>query len=146
MKLIRRRKKKQTPFERATGFVKLGVKGLAAQRLLRRGLRGYRFTKRAVPLAALGAIGLLISKKLRGGGDETPPYSAPATPGSTAGTSAPAAATAATDTPSVDGDAAAPGVGDEQPPDDASHTDDTLDVEAPNQSTPPPPEETQSTK
>ena len=140
MKLIRRRKKnKQTPFERATGFVKLGVKGLAAQRLLRRGLRGYRFTKRAVPLAGLGAIGLFISKKLRGGGGETQSY---AGAGASAGTSATAAATAATGTPSVNGEpasgpevsdaledagvsgegpdtpkeAAAPGVGDEQPP------------------------------
>jgi len=117
MKLIRRRKKKQqTPFERATGFVKLGVKGLAAQRVLRRGLKGYRFTKRAVPLAGLGAIGLFLSKKLRGGGSETPSYSAPSTPA----------------TPSA-------------PPADASHTDETLDVEAPNQSTPPPPEEATAT-
>ncbi|HEV2815472.1 MAG TPA: hypothetical protein VGW10_19600, partial [Solirubrobacteraceae bacterium] len=50
------------------------------------------------------------------------------------------------DGPDTPKEAAAPGVGDESgtsddaPPADASGTDETLDVEGPNQSTPPPPE------
>jgi hypothetical protein len=97
----------------------------------------------------------------------TPPP--PASTGATAGTSATAAATASTGTPPVSGngkatsgpaveealaDAGVEGSGPDTPeeaagasektveflpPVDASGTDDTLDVEAPNQSTPPPP-------
>lgn len=70
MKPILRRKKQPTTFERAAGFVKLGAKGLAAQRVARRAAKSYRFTKRAVPLAGLAAIGAVVAKKLRGGGDE----------------------------------------------------------------------------
>jgi hypothetical protein len=189
MKLIPRRKKNQpTTFERVTGFVKLGVKGLAVQRLARKAFRRYKFTKRAVPLAGLAAIGAVVLKKLRGGGaSSTPSYSAGASAGAASGqsaaTSAAAAATAATGTPpatngatagpdvsdalddaGVEGsgpdtpkEAAAPGVGDESgttgsgageasddateasPPADASGTEEGLEIEGPNQSTPPPP-------
>jgi hypothetical protein len=152
MKLILRRKKQQaTPFERATGFVKLGVKGLAVQRVARKALRRYKFTKRAVPLAGLAALGAVIAKKLGGGKDEgggsAPSYTGAST-GATAGTSAAAAATATTGTPPAENGAAASGPAETEAPDDpspsppadASGTDETLQVEAPNQSTPPPPE------
>ena len=180
MKLILRRQKNQaTTFERVTGFVKLGAKGLATQRVARKVFRRYKFARRIVPLAALAAIGAAVAKKVRGGGGEpsTPSYTG-ATSGASAGTSVAAAATAATGTPpaengaaasappvteapldaGVEGsgpdtprEAAAPGVGDESgtssassssdaPPADASGTDDTLDIEGPNQCTPPPPE------
>ena len=181
MKLIPRRKKSPTPFERATGFVKLGVKGLVVQRAARRVLKIYKFTRRAIPLAALAAIGAAIAKKLRGGdnasatGGYTPPQTGGGNvsgSGPSAGTSASAAATAATGTPPVNGDAAAPtapeaaatesgtkeaaaaGVGDEQTGGDKADTayesaekgetptDDELGVEGPNESTPPPPEKT----
>lgn len=179
MKLIPRRKKSPTPFERATGFVKLGVKGLVVQRLARRGIKTYKFTRRAVPLAGLAAIAAVIAKKVRGGGESPSSYTPPAS-SDTAGTSATAAATAATGTPPVNGsgtasggdvpealeqagvegsgpdtpkEAAAPGVGDEQSGETAdsaydsaeageSPTDDELGVEAPNESTPPPPDKT----
>jgi hypothetical protein len=189
MKLIPRRKSSPTTFERITGFVKLGTKGLVAQRVARRALRTYKLIRRIVPLAILGGIGAAVAKKVRGGGGggtSTPSYSPPpsSSTGSSAPTSAAAAATAATGTPpatngaaasgpeigdaledaGVAGDgpdtpkeAAAPGVGDESsappagesggkwlPPSDASGTDETLDVEAPNQSTPPPPKEADS--
>ena len=172
MKLIPRRKKSPTPFERATGFVKLGVKGLAAQRLARKALRRYKFTKRVVPLAGLAALGAMIAKKLGRKSPSSASYTTAGT-GSAAGTSAAAAATAATGTPpaengaaasgpavsealddaGVEGsgpdtpkEAAAPGVGDESgtseasPPADASRTEEGLEIEGPNQSTPPPPE------
>ena len=188
MKLIPRRKKKQaTPFERATGFVKLGAKGLATQRIARKVFRRYKFTKRAVPLVGLGAAGAIVAKKVRGGGSSPEPtttsYTAAGTgAGAPAGTSAAAAATATVSTPpaengagasgpavsgaledaGVEGggpdtpkEAAAPGVGDESgttgtssagdpaqvsPPADASRTEESLGIEGPNQSTPPPPE------
>ena len=192
MKLIRRKKKSQTPFERATGFVKLGVKGLVVQRAARRVLKIYKFARRAIPLAALAAIGAAIAKKVRGGGETpattgyTPPQSgsgnATGGGGGTAPTDVAAAATAATGTPPVNGDtaaptapsvtpddggkeAAAPGVGDEQPSASGAEsgetsggeeadsaydsaekgetpTDGELEVEGPNESTPPPPEKT----
>ncbi|HEV2814979.1 MAG TPA: hypothetical protein VGW10_17110, partial [Solirubrobacteraceae bacterium] len=99
MKLIPRRKQSPTTFERAAGFLKLGAKGLAAQRVARRGLRTFKLTKRLVPLAALGAIGAAIAKKRSRGGDSAPSYSPPASTGGSAPTSAAAAATAATGTP-----------------------------------------------
>jgi hypothetical protein len=186
MKLIPGRKSSPTTFERVTGFVKLGVKGLVVQRAARRLLKTYKFLRRAVPLAGLAAIVAIVAKKLRGGDSapSTPSYSPPASAGgSSAGTSAAAAATAATGTPPVNGDAAAgsdvtealadagvegsgpdtpkeaaaPGIGDEQTGggtekkaesayDSAeageTPTDSTLEVEAPNESTPPPPEKT----
>ena len=181
MKLIPRRKKSPTPLERATGFVKLGVKGLVVQRAARRIFKIYKFFRRAIPLAALAAIGAAIAKKVRGGDgpDATGGYTPPQTGGGnvagsgpSAGTSAAAAATAATGTPPVNGDAAspaapeavadsggkeaaAPGVGDEQTgggkkADSAydsaekgeTPTDGDLEVEGPNESTPPPPEKT----
>jgi hypothetical protein len=108
MKLIRRRKKQQaTPFERATGYVKLGVKGLAAQRLARKAFRRYKFTRRVAPLAGLAALGAIIAKKLRG--KDTPSASYPAASGPSAGTAATAAATAATGTPPAGNGAAASG-------------------------------------
>lgn len=145
MKLIRR-KQSPTTFERVVKVVGLGAKGLAAQRIARRGFRGYKFTKRAVPLAGLGALFAVIAKKAKGGGGGSPPsYSAPTSP--------PTATPAPDVTAPAEGkEAAAPGLGDESgtddagnatddaPPADASGTDETLDVEAPNQSTPPPPE------
>ena len=121
MKLIPRRKKTPTTFEQVTGFVKLGVKGLVAQRLVRRGLKGYKFTRRAVPLAGLGALGLFLSKKLRGGD----------TPSTTSYTPPPAPAATSAYDKAEDGD---------------TPTDDSLEVEAPNESTPPPPEKTKSKK
>ncbi|HEX8204733.1 MAG TPA: hypothetical protein VF587_01615 [Solirubrobacteraceae bacterium] len=194
MKLIRSRKKSPTTFERVTGFVKLGVKGLVVQRVARRGLKTYKFFRRAVPLAGLAAIGAVVAKKVRGdSGPSTTSYSAPASGGASsgggapAGTSAAAAATAATGTPPVNGagaaagpdisdalddagvegsgpdtpkEAAAPGLGDEQPGDEQSGggdkadsayesaeagktpTDSELQVEGPNESTPPPPDKT----
>ena len=122
MKLIPRRKKTPTTFERAAGFLKLGAKGLAAQRVARRGLKGYRFTKRTVQLAGLGALGMFLSKKLRGGGDvpSTTSYTPPPAP----------AATSAYDKAEAG----------ETP------TDDSLEVEGPNESTPPPPKKTKSGK
>ena len=95
MKLIPRRKQSPTTFERAAGYLRLGAKGLAAQRVARRGLKSYKLTRRLVPLAAFGAVVAAIAKK-RGGGDSTPSYSPPAGTGASAGTSAAAAATAAT--------------------------------------------------
>ena len=144
MKLILRRKKqKATPFERATGYLKLGAKGLAAQRLARKSFRRYKFTKKVAPVAGLAAIGAVIAKKARGGAG-TPPTTTPTPTSAPSGTSgdatATAAATAATGTspatdtapaaaPDLDGaledagadgdgpetpkEAAAPGVGDE---------------------------------
>ena len=164
MKLIPRRKQTPSTFERVVGYAKLGVKGLAAQRFARRVFRGYKFTRRAVPLAGLAALGAVIARKARGGSaPATPSYSPPPSPSTTpspvstsaTGTSpgddgAPAAGPDVTDAledagvegsgPDTPKEAAAPGVGDEQPP-----TDDTLDVEAPNESTPPPPEKAKKT-
>ena len=130
MKLIRR-KKSPTTFERATGYVKLGAKGLAAQRVARRALKRYRFTKRAVPLVGLAAIGAAIAKKVRGGGE-----SASATPSYTP----PPPATTTTETSGQDGGTAASAY--DSAESGEAPTDETLGVEAPNESTPPPPEKT----
>lgn len=155
MKLIPRRKKSPTPFERATGFVKLGVKGLVVQRAARRMFKTYKFTRRVVPLAALAVIGAVVAKKVRGGngpsaaGGYTPPQSGSgnvAGTGPSAGTSASAAATAATGTPPVNGDTAAGGDKADSAYESAEQgetpTDSELEVEGPNESTPPPPEKT----
>ena len=158
MKLIPRRKKSPTPFERATGFVKLGVKGLVVQRAARRAMKTYKFMRRAIPLAALAAIGAAVAKKVRGGdgpttsGGYTPPQTGSgnvAGTGPSAGASASAAATAATGTPPVNGDAA-PTAPDEEATRSAydaaeegeTRTEAGLEVEGPNESTPPPPEKT----
>jgi hypothetical protein len=129
MKLIRRRKKSPTPFERATGFVKLGVKGLVVQRAARRAVRTYKFAKRAVPIAALAAVGAAIAKKVRGGGETSSGTSYTPPPASTAsGAGAPG------------GDKA--GSAYDSAEQGETPTDGELEVEAPNESTPPPPEKT----
>lgn len=129
MKLISRRKKSPTPFERATGFVKLGVKGLVVQRAARRAVRTYKFVRRAVPIAALAAVGAAIAKKVRGGGDTSAATSYSPPPASTAsGGGAPGGEKAGSAYDSAErGD---------------TPTDGELEVEAPNESTPPPPEKT----
>jgi hypothetical protein len=85
MKLIRR-KPKPTPAEQALGVVSKVVRGLAAVRVARSAYGTYKFARR-LPLV-LGGLGVvagavLLSRKLRGGGDapqtETwSPASAPA--------------------------------------------------------------------
>lgn len=132
MKLIPRRKKSPTPFERATGFVKLGVKGLVVQRAARRAVRTYKFVRRAVPIAALAAVGAAIAKKVRGGGDTSAATSYSPPPASTARTASGGAAPGGEKAGSAY-DSAEQG---------DTPTDGELEVEAPNESTPPPPEKT----
>lgn len=129
MKLIPRRKKSPTPFERATGFVKLGVKGLVVQRAARRAVRTYKFVRRAVPIAALAAVGAAIAKKVRGGGDTSPATSY-----------APPAASTASGGGASGGEKA--GSAYDSAEQGETPTDGELEVEAPNESTPPPPEKT----
>ncbi len=135
MKLIPRRKQQPTTFEQVTSYVKLGAKGLAAQRVARRTLKTYKFTRRAVPLAGLAAIGAVVAKRFGGGGGETAPSGPPA----------PSATPVASPSPSASADpppSAASGASDTPPPGDASRTEESLDIDGPNQSTPPPPEST----
>jgi hypothetical protein len=128
MKLIPRRKQQPTTFERVASYVKLGAKGLAAQRVARRTFRTYKFTRRALPLAGLAAIGAVVAKRFGGGGGETAPSGPPAP--------------SATPAPSTPPPSAASGASDTPPPGDASRTEESLDIDGPNQSTPPPPEST----
>src|SRR5688500_6885198 len=178
MKLIRSKQQEPTTFERLSGYAKLGAHGLTAQRVARRGMRTYRFFRRAVMLAGIGAIAAIVAKRVRGrsGPEASGGYTPPAG-GASPGTSAAAAAAAATGTPPVNGaragadvsdaradaggegagpdtpkEAAAPGLGDEETgggekADTAyesaeagqTPTDSELEVEGPNESTPPPP-------
>ena len=114
MSLIRR-KKKPSPFERVTKVVGLGAKGLAAQRIVRRGLKGYKFTRRAVPLALLGAAGAVIAKKAKGGSDATPPASTTTSSASSAPTSTAAAAAATSTAVPQPTNGGAPASGDDVP-------------------------------
>ena len=97
MKLIPRRKKDPTTLEKALAIFSKVFQALAAVRMARGALRGYRFAKR-LPLLLGGAVAALFAaKKLRGGSGPdgavapapsassavpTPPP-APSTPGGT---------------------------------------------------------------
>lgn len=119
MKLIRR-KRKPTPAQKALDIARTGVRGLVAVRLARSAFKTYRFARRLPLLIGLGAVGAVIARKLRGGGDAQTETWSPATPGTPATTGAPSPApeltpnpaeTAGTGTPPVGGDdagAAAP--------------------------------------
>lgn len=136
MKLIPGRKKSPTTFERATGFVKLGVKGLVVQRAARRVLKTYKFARRAIPLALLAVIGVAVAKKVRGrngpsaAGGYTPPQtgSGNVAGGGTSGM------------PPVNGEKADSAY--DRAEQGETPTDGELQVEGPNESTPPPPEKT----
>ena len=92
MSLIRRKQQDPTPLERAAKITALAAKGLTAQRVARRGHRNYKFVRRIVPLAILGAIGAVVAKKAKGGGDEAT-FTSTSTSASSAPTSTAAAAT-----------------------------------------------------
>ena len=91
------RRKKANPVAKGLGFVKLGLRGLIAARVARRGIKTYKFTKRAVPLAILAVVGVVAAKKLRGGGggDTGAPSAYPPSTPSATGTPAGSAGTAA---------------------------------------------------
>src|SRR5687767_7047888 len=128
MKLIpRRRKPEPTKLETAAKVAKLGGQALTAQRVARRGHKNYKRGRRLAFLGAIAAIGATVAKKLRGGhaaptaaGGYTPPQT---------GSGNVTPSTVADGAPTVNG----------SPPADPP-TDEALDVEAPNESTPPPPE------
>jgi hypothetical protein len=63
MRLIRRRRKPNTA-QKALGYVRTSAKLLVAQRVARRAFKGFKFSRRVAPLAALAGIGLLAKKKL----------------------------------------------------------------------------------
>lgn len=89
MKLIPRRKKDPTTLEKSLTIVSKVFQALAAVRMARGALKGYRFAKR-LPLLVGGAVAAVFAaKKLRGGSEPstsssmpTPPP-APSTPGAT---------------------------------------------------------------
>ena len=62
MTLIGRRKKKNVP-EQVLGYVKLGLKGLVAQRIARNAYKGYKWTRRLPFLLAGGAIVAFVARK-----------------------------------------------------------------------------------
>ena len=93
MSLIRRKQQDPTPLERAAKITALAAKGLAAQRVARRGHRNYKFVRRIVPLAILGAVGAALAKKAKGGGDEAT-FTSTSAPGAPTSTAAAATSTA----------------------------------------------------
>jgi hypothetical protein len=82
MKLIRRRKQ-QTPAEKALTIASKVFRALAVVRLTRGALRGVRFAKRLPLIAALAAAAAFVIGKLRSGRAD-----APASPPPPAGPSA----------------------------------------------------------
>ena len=89
MKLIPRRKKDPTTLEKSLAIVSKVFQALAAVRMARGALKGYRFAKR-LPLLVGGAVAAVFAaKKLRGGSEPSTsssmpaPPPAPSTPGAT---------------------------------------------------------------
>ena len=101
MSLIRRRKS-PTPAERSLGILRLGLKGLAAQRVARRAYGGYKFARKLPFLLALGGVAFVVLKKVRSGSSQpdvaptTPPTPAPGPTSSSNATAAPSAPPAVT--------------------------------------------------
>lgn len=85
MKLIPRRKKDPTTLEKALAIFSKVFQALAAVRMARGALKGYRFAKR-LPLLVGGAVAALFAaKKLRGGSDpDGPAAPGPAAPAQSA--------------------------------------------------------------
>ena len=116
MRLIRRRRKPTTA-EKVTHVAlrvtQAGAKVLALQRVARKSFKRYKLSKKVVPIAGLGAVTILVWRKVSGGGDDggggggsqpgspTPPTgpSTAATPTSTGASGSGGGGPAPTDTP-----------------------------------------------
>jgi hypothetical protein len=127
MKLIRR-KKSTPPAQKAVNVVRLAAKGLVLQRIARKGVRraawGYRWTRR-IPYLLGGAAAAAALSKLLGRKKEAPlPAQAPPPPEPPRKPEAPTSPEVAATTD-----------------DGAPSTEPELDVEAPNEATPPAPAE-----
>ena len=91
MKLIPRRKKDPTPLEQGLTIFSKVFKALAAVRVARGALKGYRFAKRLPLLIGGGVAALFAARKLRGSSSDAPsatssmptPPPAPSKPGAT---------------------------------------------------------------
>ena len=117
MRLIPRRRREPTTADKVADVglkvATAGTKALAAQRVARHSIRNYRLTKRLVPVAVLGAVTVVVLRKVRGGGSDggggggSQPV--PTAPGPTGGTTVPATAGVATGATATSGPAAGSG-------------------------------------
>ena len=85
MSLIRR--KSPNPAERALGFVRLGLKGLVAQRVARKAYKGYKLGRKLPVVLGLSAVAFVVARRAKGGASEPAP--APYTPPASTPTPAP---------------------------------------------------------
>jgi hypothetical protein len=139
MKLIRRKKDDDHKGVKAVKAVRLAVRGLVAQRVARKavkhGRRGYKWGRRAPYIlggAAVAAGAAKVLGKTKDSGPAQQPYSPPApVSNSTTPTTTPAHAPDRPEAPATAEVAAAASDG-------APATEPALDVEAPNEATPPP--------
>jgi hypothetical protein len=97
MSLIRRKKKSKTAVDKAAQIAAVGAKGLAAQRVARKGHKHYKRGRKFLPLAVLAGIGAFVASKLgrKGAADAGTSWSPPAS-SSTPSPETTAAAAAAT--------------------------------------------------
>ena len=117
MRLIPRRRRKPTTADKVADVglkvASTGAKALAVQRVARHSIRNYKLTKKLVPIAGLGAVTIVVLRKVRGGGSDggggggSQPV--PPSPGPAGGTTVPSTAGVSTGATATSGAAAGSG-------------------------------------